>query len=74
MGSWTQSILALSSGESEFHAAVNSGSIGLGGRGFMENAGQEIKHIELGVEANAAKGILSRRGVGKVRHLALPVM
>ena len=64
----TQAALALSSGEAEFVAQVKSGSIALGVKSLCRDSGDEVS-IELGSDSSAAKGVLGRLGLGKIRHL-----
>ena len=64
----TQIPIALSSGESEWHALVRTASAVLGFANMAKDMGRILKP-RLQVDAEAAKGIASRRGVGKIRHL-----
>ena len=68
--SWssTQSVIALSSGESEFYAIVKGCSQALGMRALMMDLGLDVK-IRLLTDATTGKAIASRRGLGKVRHI-----
>ena len=68
--SWsgTQSTIALSSGEAEYYSTVRAAAEALGIQALMRDMGIEIR-IRLWVDAEAAKGIASRCGLGKVRHL-----
>ena len=59
---------ALSSGEAEFVAQVKSGSIALGIQSLAKDLGEEVS-LELGADSSAAKGVLGRLGLGKIRHL-----
>ena len=68
--SWstTQNVIALSSGEAEFYGIARGGSIALGIRSIMSDL--DVKgQIRISTDASAAKGIASRRGLGKVRHI-----
>ena len=65
---------SLSSGEAEFIAAVRAGSLAIGMRSMLKDMGKVIKKITLGTDSNAAKGILSRTGLGKARHLHTGVL
>ena len=66
----TQAIIALSSGEAEFYGAVKAGSIGLGLKSIMKDMGVECKlKLKVKTDSSAAKGIASREGLGKVRHI-----
>ena len=64
----TQSVIALSSGESEFYSIVKTCSQGLGLRSLLMDLGVEVK-VKLLTGAGTGKAIASRRGLGKVRHI-----
>ena len=64
----TQSVLALSSGEAEWYSLVKSASHGLGFIGLARDLGLDLQ-LRLWTDSSAAKGIGSRRGIGKIRHL-----
>ena len=72
-----QGYIALSSGEAEYYGAVRGASQALGLRAMMMDLGVEAAilsgspGIELCVDASAAVGIASRRGLGKQRHIEL---
>ena len=68
--SWstTQTTIALSSGEAEYYGMVKGASIALGIQSMMSDLGITVG-IRLRTDASAAKGIASRRGLGKVRHI-----
>ena len=69
--STTQAIVSLSSGESEFYAAVKGASVGLGSIHMAQDMGVEIRRpLDLRLDATAGLGIASRRGVGRIRHIA----
>ena len=55
----TQNVEALSSGEAEYYGLVKK---------MMEELGVKIG-VKLKTDASAAKGIATRRGMGKVRHI-----
>ena len=66
----TQQVIALSSGEAEYYGMVKGAGNALGTAGVFQDMG--IKHeITLYTDSSAAKGISSRRGLGKVRHVEL---
>jgi hypothetical protein len=69
--SWstTQQVIALSSGEAEYYSMVRGGSMGLGIKSMSEDMGVSLKGVVIKTDASAAKGIASRRGLGKVRHI-----
>ena len=73
-----QGYIALSSGEAEYYGAVRGASQALGIVAMMKDLGVEAAidvqvkpGIELCVDASAAVGIASRRGLGKQRHIEL---
>ena len=66
----TQAIIALSSGEAEYYGVVKASSIGLGIQSMFNDMGYNME-LEIHTDAEAAKGIAARRGLGKVRHLAV---
>ena len=68
--SWsnTQGIIALSSGEADYYGMVKGGSMGLGLKALMGDLGLGTK-IRIRTDASAAKGIATRKGLGKVRHI-----
>ena len=66
----TQAIVALSSGEAEFYGVVKAGSVGLGLRAMLRDMNVDVS-IRVHTDAEAAKGIASRTGLGKTRHIAV---
>ena len=68
--STNQQVVATSSGEAEYYGMVKGASNGLGIQGMLLDAGV-ILGITLCTDSSAAKGIASRRGLGKVRHIEL---
>ena len=66
--SQTQSIVTLSSGESEYYGLVRGSSVALGTRSLMEDLGVQLT-VTVHADASAAIGIAQRRGVGKVRRI-----
>ena len=65
----TQSTIALSSAESELFGGVKTACETLGMAALLKDLGQIVK-LRMHMDASAALGIMQRRGVGKVRHLA----
>ena len=63
----TQTVIALSSGEAEYYGMVKGASIALGIQSMLSDLGVNIK-IRVRTDASAAKGIATRRGLGKIRH------
>ena len=70
--SWSsnQQVIALSSGEAEFYGMVKGSSNALGIAGTLDDMGVKVS-ISVYTDSSAAKGIASRRGLGKVRHVEL---
>ena len=64
----TQSLVALSSGESELYATLKAAAETLGMLSIMKDLGW-IMRGELWGDASAALGIIHRRGLGKTRHI-----
>jgi hypothetical protein len=64
----TQDIIALSSGEAEYYGLVRGASQAIGIKSMLHDMGVDVD-IELNTDASAAKGIASRKGVGRVRHI-----
>ena len=68
--SWakTQSLVALSSAESELYALIKCVSETLGIKSALQDWGFQVSGI-IKYDASAALGIIQRQGVGKVRHI-----
>ena len=64
-----QSVIALSSGEAEFYALTRASAMAMGLRSLLEDLGVTLK-IRVLTDATTGKSIASRRGLGKVRHIA----
>ena len=64
----TQQSISLSSGEAEYYGMVKGASVALGVRSMLADLGVDLE-IRLRTDASAAKGIASRRGLGKIRHI-----
>ena len=74
-GSSTQGVIALSSGESEFYAAVKSASVSLGMINMLYDMGVHIAEpLDERLDATAGIGIASRRGAGRIRHIHTPTL
>jgi hypothetical protein len=58
----------LSSGEAEYYALIKAAAEGLGIQSIARDLGFEMT-VRLWVDSSAAKAIVSRIGLGKVRHL-----
>ena len=69
--STVQDPIGLSSGEAEYYAAVKGGSFLLGFRSLLEDFGISTKlNLIVKTDSSAAKGMRSRRGLGKQRHIS----
>ena len=66
--STTQAVIALSSGEAEYYAALKGASTSLGFQSMLRDLGMEAS-IQLHTDSSAALGIINRAGLGKLRHL-----
>ena len=64
----TQAVIAKSSAESELYSVIKGSCEGLGMQTLMSDMGAEVG-ISLHLDATAAKGILERSGLSKVRHI-----
>ena len=68
--SWstTQAVIALSSREAEYYGLVKVASHSLGIQAVVGDMGITLG-INISTDSSAAKGIASRRGLGKMRHI-----
>lgn len=64
----TQAVIAKSSAESELYGVVRGACEGLGVKTLCEDMGSQVS-VRLELDATAAKGILDRQGLAKVRHI-----
>ena len=69
----TQAIIALSSGEAEYYGCVKAASVALGMRAMYRDFGQDIK-VHVNTDASTAKAIATRKGLGKIRHMAVHLL
>ena len=72
--SWssTQKVTALSSGEAEYYAIVKGACQGIGVRSMFKDFqinDVSQRYVEINEDSSAAKGIASRRGLGKLKHI-----
>ena len=63
-----QAVIALSSGEAEYYAALKGASSALGFQSMLKDLGMQGS-ITLYTDSSAARGIIHRAGLGKLRHL-----
>ena len=66
--STNQAVIALSSGEAEYYAALKGASQALGYQSMLKDIGLETT-VTLFSDSSAARGIIHRTGLGKLRHL-----
>ena len=69
----TQAIVAKSSAEAELYEVVRGATEALGMSSLLADMGLETR-MQLHLDAAAAKGIVERRGLSKVRHLDVNVL
>ena len=67
-GSRRQGVITTSSGEAELYAATGALSEGLGMAAAVAFAGFSVR-LELCLDSAAARGILKREGLGKLKHI-----
>ena len=63
-----QNVIALSSGEAEYYAALKGASCALGFQSMLRDLGMHAS-VTLFTDSSAARGIIHRAGLGKLRHL-----
>ena len=68
--SQTQTTVALSSGEAELTGTYTGASKGIGLRSLSAGLGLTF-NLQVFSDSTAATGICTRRGLGRVRHLAV---
>ena len=63
----------MSSGEAEYYGMVKGASYSLGIKSMASDLGirWDPASVDMFTDWSAAKGIASRRGLGKVRHIAV---
>ena len=64
----TQAVHALSSGEAEYYAALKGACAALGFQSMLKDLGLKAS-VTLFTDSSAARGIIHREGLGKLRHL-----
>ena len=69
----TQAVIAKSSAESELYAVVRGGCEGLGMMTLTGELGEKMK-VRMHIDSSAAKGILERQGLHKIRHLDVDML
>ena len=73
--SWasTQATIATSSGEAEYYAIAKGAAEGLGMKAILKDLGVESS-VSVYTDSTAAKGMGSRTGLGKMRHLEVKML
>ena len=66
-------MIALSSGEKEFYGLVKGAAHTLGIQSMAKDLGIDAKARIL-MDATAARGIATRRGAGRIRHIQTPYL
>lgn len=66
----TQTVIALSSGEAELYALNKAAAQALGIQSLLNDLGINLE-IRLHTDATTGRAIATRRGLGKVRHIAV---
>ena len=66
----TQTTISLSSGEAELHGIAYGAAQALGLQALLRDLGWIVR-IRVHSDATAAIGICKRKGIGKIRHLAV---
>ena len=69
----TQAIVAKSSAEAELYGVVRGATEALGMSTLIKDLGSEVG-VQMHVDATAAKGIIERQGLSKVRHIDTNVL
>ena len=64
----TQAVVALSTGEAELYGAEKGAGVLMGAVSMAHDLGLDARGV-LHTDSYAAKGIASRRGLGKVKHV-----
>ena len=75
--STTQKVVALSSGEAEYYAAVKGASEGLGFLAGCADLGIWVDwkvSLRLSTDSSACTGICQRTGLGKIRHIDVALL
>ena len=69
-----QAVVAKPSGESELYGVICASTEALGVFTLLEDFGSAGVMVRVGMDANAAIGIVQRRGWNKLRHVELDVL
>ena len=66
----TQTVIALSTGEAELYALNKASAQGLGLQSLLNDLGIDLE-VRVHTDATTGRAIVTRRGLGKVRHIAV---
>ena len=66
----TQTVIALSTGEAELYALNKASAQGLGLQSLLSDLGIDLE-VRVHTDATTGRAIVTRRGLGKVRHIAV---
>ena len=66
----TQTVIALSRGEAELYALSKASAQGFGLQSLLNDLGIELD-VRIHTDATTRRAIVTRRGLGKVRHIAV---
>ena len=70
----TQAIIAKSSGESELYGVIRASTESLGISTLLEDVGNDGIKVRVGMDENAAIGIVQTCGLNKLRHVELDAL
>ena len=71
--STTQTVIALSSGEAEYYAAVKGCAEALAMQSYSRDLAIEVS-VRVHTDSSACKGICGRSGLGKIKHLDVQLL
>ena len=70
----TQAVLAKSSAESELYGVVKGACEGLGVTTLLKDLSVTDPRVRMHIDATAAKGIIERKGLNKLRHVETDIL
>ena len=70
----TQTVVAKSSAEAELYSVVKGSCEGLGVSTLLRDLGEPAPKVRMHLDATAAKGIIERKGLSKVRHVEVDIL
>ena len=69
-----QTIIAKSSAEAESYSVVRGWCEGLGINTLLRDLGEDQVKLKMHIDATAARGIIERKGLGRVRHVRTDIL